>query len=82
MGYMKLATQGHLDVFGSYLCTTNPVAPISPTAGDLIPQSLLDNIQKYAFNEGNVPAPPCTAQQPVGNVIGQPGLYPHVEAAP
>ena len=82
MGYMKLATQGHLDVFGSYLCTTNPVAPISPTAGDLIPQSLLDNIQKYAFNGGNVPAPPCTAQQPVGNVIGQPGLYPHVEAAP
>jgi ABC-type transporter Mla subunit MlaD len=81
-GYLKLATQGYLDVFGDYLCTNNPVAQVSPTAGALIPQATLDLIKQFAFSGGNVPAPPCHAQQPLGRLLGQSGMYPHVEQAP
>ena len=80
MGYLKLATQGHLDVFGSYLCTSNPVAQISPTAGTIIPQTTIDLIERFAFSGGSVPAPPCKPQAPLGQAVGQSGLYAHVEA--
>jgi phospholipid/cholesterol/gamma-HCH transport system substrate-binding protein len=80
MGYMKLATKGHLDVFGSYLCTSNPVPPLGPLQPlSALTQQVLDLVQKYAY-AGTVtpPAPPCTAQDPLGHVLGQSGVYPHV----
>ena len=84
MGYLKLATQGHLDVFGSYLCTSNPVPPLAPLQPlSALTQDVLNLVQTYAYKGGAVPAPPCTAQQPLGNVLGQSGVYPHVtEEAP
>jgi phospholipid/cholesterol/gamma-HCH transport system substrate-binding protein len=82
MGYLKLATQGHLDVFGSYLCTSNPVPPLGPLQPlSALTQPVLDLVQKYAYNGGTVPAPPCTAQAPLGQALGQSGAYPHVGAA-
>jgi virulence factor Mce-like protein len=73
-----------LKVFGKYLCTTNKVPIIPPTSvGDLLPQSLYDLINRFAYAGGNVTAPPCDEQKPLGNQIGQPGKYPHVtEEAP
>jgi virulence factor Mce-like protein len=75
-----------IPVFGKYLCTTNPVPTIAPTAvGDLLPQSLKDLIDRFAYAGvgSNIPAPPCNEQAPLGDLIGQSGKYPHVtEEAP
>ena len=82
-GYKKLATNGALEVFGSYLCTSNPVAQLSPQVGSLVPQTTIDLLQQFAFKGGSVPAPPCNPQQPLGRLLSQSGAYPHVaEAAP
>jgi hypothetical protein len=81
LGYKTLPEK----VFGTYLCTTNPVPTIAPTAvTDVLPQSLLDLINQFAYkNVGpNIPAPPCEEQAPLGNLIGQSGKYPHIAEAP
>lgn len=77
LGYKTLP----IKVFGTYLCTTNPVPTILPTAvGDLLPQSLLDLINRFAYTGAgsNIPAPPCEEQAPLGNLVGQSGKYPHI----
>jgi phospholipid/cholesterol/gamma-HCH transport system substrate-binding protein len=79
LGYSKYP----LKVFGTYLCTNNPVPTLLPSAvGSLLPQSLYDLIQKFAFSGGNLAAPPCEEQAPLGNLIGQSGKYPHINLAP
>ena len=80
LGYSKMP----LKVFGTYLCTTNPVPTILPSAvGDLLPQGLYDLINRFAYTGGNVTSPPCEEQAPLGQQIGQSGKYPHVtEEAP
>jgi virulence factor Mce-like protein len=80
LGYLKL--KDGMEVFGNYTCTTNPVANISPAAGSLLPQATIDLVQNFAFKGGNVPAPPCKEQAPLGRLIGQSGKYPHIELAP
>ena len=47
--------------------------------GDLLPQSRLDLINRFAYANGNPTAPPCEEQAPLGRLIGQSGKYPHVE---
>jgi phospholipid/cholesterol/gamma-HCH transport system substrate-binding protein len=95
-GYSKLATG--LEVFGQYLCSSNPVPALnSPSSGlsDLIPglppvpnflpESTYALIDQFAYGgqpPGAVPAPPCKPQAPLGRLLGQSGLYPHVEEAP
>jgi ABC-type transporter Mla subunit MlaD len=77
LGYKTLP----IKVFGKYLCTTNPVPTIAPSVvGDLLPQSLKDLIDRFAYAGvgENIPAPPCDEQAPLGNLIGQSGMYPHV----
>jgi phospholipid/cholesterol/gamma-HCH transport system substrate-binding protein len=90
-GYSKLP----LKVFGTYLCTTVPV-PELVTPGtlpslpftlpgdltDLLPDALRNGINQFALNSGTVPAPPCTEQAPLGQVVGQTGKYPQIKAAP
>jgi|tagenome__1003787_1003787.scaffolds.fasta_scaffold20837436_1 phospholipid/cholesterol/gamma-HCH transport system substrate-binding protein len=81
LGYKTLP----IKVFGKYLCTNNEVPTIPSTAvGDLLPQSLFDLINRFAYAGAgsNVPAPPCEEQAPLGNLIGQSGKYPHVTEAP
>jgi ABC-type transporter Mla subunit MlaD len=78
LGYSKLP----IKVFGTYTCTSNPIPPLAPNAAQVIGQSLVDLINTYAYNNGNVTSPPCTPQQPLGNQIGQSGLYPHVTEEP
>jgi virulence factor Mce-like protein len=78
LGYSKLP----IKVFGTYTCTSNPIPPLAPNAAQIIGQSLVDLINTYAYNNGNVTSPPCTPQQPLGNQIGQSGLYPHVTEEP
>ena len=72
-----------LHVFGTYLCTANPVPTLAPKASippailATLPPGLLHLVQTYAFAAGN-PAPPCTPQKRLGSLLGQSGLYPHV----
>ncbi|MBV9214022.1 MAG: MCE family protein [Actinobacteria bacterium] len=72
-----------LHVFGTYLCTANPVPTLEPTAlippaiKSQLPPDFFSLIQQHAFGPGN-PAPPCTPQLPLGRYIGQSRLYPHV----
>lgn len=83
--YPLLYSHMPLKVFGKYLCTTNPVPTILPSAvGDLLPQSLLDLINQFAYDGAgsNIPAPPCDEQPPLGSLVGQSGKYPHIELAP
>jgi phospholipid/cholesterol/gamma-HCH transport system substrate-binding protein len=77
LGYKTLP----IKVFGKYLCTTNPVPTIAPSVvGDLLPQSLLDLINRFAYAGAgsNIPSPPCEEQDPLGNLVGQTGKYPHI----
>jgi len=82
-GYAKL--KSGLEVFDDYYCTENAVAPISPLAGTVLSDQLLQQIQDFIYgglSNGNV-APPCKEQTPMGpRFTGTPGVYPHVEAAP
>jgi phospholipid/cholesterol/gamma-HCH transport system substrate-binding protein len=81
LGYKTLP----IKVFGKYLCTNNEVPTIPSTAvGDLLPQSLLDLINRFAYAGvgSNIAAPPCEEQAPLGNLIGQAGKYPHVMQEP
>ncbi len=83
-GYDKLATEGHLEVFGSYLCTSNPT-PAPPTAVDpyypAATAALVDHFV-FGFPENVGKAPPCDPQAPLGNIVGQPGLFPRLQPLP
>jgi phospholipid/cholesterol/gamma-HCH transport system substrate-binding protein len=84
-GYRKLATEGHLEVFGRYVCTANPT-PAAPTADPfaLYPQETADLAQHFIFGvpENVGKAPPCDPQAPLGRIVGQSGLFPHLQPLP
>jgi phospholipid/cholesterol/gamma-HCH transport system substrate-binding protein len=78
LGYKTLP----IKVFGTYTCTSNPVPPLAPDANQILPQSLVDLVNQFAYAGGNVTSPPCAEQAPLGNLIGQPGKYPHITPEP
>jgi phospholipid/cholesterol/gamma-HCH transport system substrate-binding protein len=84
-GYRKLASEGHLEVFGSYLCTGNPT-PAPPAANPfaLYPQETADLAQHFIFGvpENVGKAPRCDPQAPLGRIIGQSALFPHLQPLP
>jgi phospholipid/cholesterol/gamma-HCH transport system substrate-binding protein len=47
-GYLKLAS-GALEVFGTYLCTSNRVAPLNPATSPLLPSELRGLVNQFAF---------------------------------
>jgi phospholipid/cholesterol/gamma-HCH transport system substrate-binding protein len=81
LAYQQLATG--LPVFGSYLCTSNPVPTVSTTGLD---PSTYQLIQHYLYHDAPasaMPAPPCREAPPLGSLLGQTGRYAHVnQAAP
>ncbi len=92
LGFNKLATG--LEVFGSYLCTNNPVPqvvnttdPNNPGVGPpttLLAPSTFDLIQQFIYDNkpaSQLASPACKVQTPLGNLLGQPGVYPHVNRA-
>jgi virulence factor Mce-like protein len=79
-GYAKLPTG--LEVFGTYLCTNNPV-PILGTFGGFIPESTRALLDQFVYASGQgTPAPECKEQRPLGRLVGQSGKYPHVLEQP
>ena len=83
-GYLKLAREKHLDVFGSYLCTSGALPqPPAPVSG-LLPPTLVSLINQFAFagtGQAGI-APPCDPQAPLGQRIGQTGVYPQLQDLP
>jgi virulence factor Mce-like protein len=82
--YDRLAQGRPLPVFGNYLCTATPV-PDAPAAVDPFwPQTLVDRVNEFiyggAYNKGR--APPCEAQAPLGELVGQSGAYPRLQPLP
>ncbi|HEX2232826.1 MAG TPA: MlaD family protein [Thermoleophilaceae bacterium] len=74
-GYSKLPT--NLEVFGSYLCTDNPLPTLSPD----IPENLRNLVQQFVFTD-DPGGPACKEQQPLGRFVGQPGRYPQLQRSP
>jgi phospholipid/cholesterol/gamma-HCH transport system substrate-binding protein len=56
------------------------IVQLPPQVATLLPDQLRNLVQTYALSSGA--APPCVEQQPLGNLLGQPGKYPQVKAAP
>jgi phospholipid/cholesterol/gamma-HCH transport system substrate-binding protein len=83
-GYAKLGTEGHLDVFGSYVCPggRSPAAPLLPPGG--LDPSVVPLIGRFVFGgtQNTGAAPPCIAQQPLGRLVGQSGVYPRLQPLP
>jgi phospholipid/cholesterol/gamma-HCH transport system substrate-binding protein len=47
-----------------------------------LPDDLRNLINQFAYTASGPVAPPCEEQAPLGRLVGQPGLYPHVLPAP
>jgi phospholipid/cholesterol/gamma-HCH transport system substrate-binding protein len=82
-GYAKLRTERHYDVFGRYLCTSNPV-PDLPAPSPFLTEDVLAVLDYYAYGDGHSrnAAPPCDPQRPLGRLVNQPGLYPELRPLP
>ena len=78
-GYSQLA-QG-LPVFGSYLCTEGPLPALAASVTEPI-AGLLNRFVFDVLSSSDPDAPPCREQESLGRLVGQPGRYPRVEAAP
>jgi phospholipid/cholesterol/gamma-HCH transport system substrate-binding protein len=92
LAFTKLATG--LEVFNTAMCTSNPVPqvvntqdPNNPGVGPptpLLAQSTFDLIQQFVYQNqpaSALPRPACKVAAPLGNLIGQPGAYPHINQA-
>ncbi|HEY6780367.1 MAG TPA: hypothetical protein VI111_05390, partial [Thermoleophilaceae bacterium] len=78
-----LKSAGRLDVFGSYLCTTNPV-PAPPAPAPQLPADLVELIKRFVYGgpENAGARPPCVEQDPLGALVGQSGRYPALQPLP
>jgi phospholipid/cholesterol/gamma-HCH transport system substrate-binding protein len=88
-GYAKYP----IKVFGTYLCTNNPIPtlvnpalplpaglPPIPDLSTLLPPDLYNGVKDFAL--ATPTSPPCTEQAPNGRLVGQTGKYAQVKAAP
>jgi phospholipid/cholesterol/gamma-HCH transport system substrate-binding protein len=83
-GYSKLRTEGHLEVFGSYLCPSGTSPPPPLAAPPLLPPEIAGLIDQFVFGgaENTGAAPPCDPQEPLGHLVGQDGVYPRLQPLP
>ena len=82
-GYDKLRTEGHLEVYDSYLCTSRQT-PSTPTTNEWLPEKVVTDIDKFVFGgtENRNAAPPCDPQAPLGRLVGQAGSFPRLNPLP
>jgi len=82
--YNRLKQRRPLPVFGSYLCTANPVPPAPAAVAPYWPQTLVDRVNEFIYGgtHNTGAAPPCEAQAPLGELIGQSGAYPRLQPLP
>jgi virulence factor Mce-like protein len=81
-GYEKLRTG--LEVFNTASCGTAPVpdtpAPLEPW----LPAGVIAQLNYFTYGntQNRNTAPPCRAQTPLGQLVGQSGSFPHLEPLP
>jgi phospholipid/cholesterol/gamma-HCH transport system substrate-binding protein len=82
-GYDKLRTEGHLETFASYLCTTNP-QPAPPAVNPYLNAAEAAGIAEFVFGgpENTGRAPVCDPQAPLGRLVNQPGVFPRLQPLP
>jgi phospholipid/cholesterol/gamma-HCH transport system substrate-binding protein len=82
-GYDKLRTEGHLEVFGQYLCTSREV-PAPPEPNEWISEAVAAQITQFVFggDQNRGKAPPCDPQAPLGRFVGQTGAFPRLQPLP
>jgi len=82
-GYDKLRTEGHLEVYGGYLCTSRPT-PGTPVTNEWLPEKVAADVDKFVFGgtENRNAAPPCDPQAPLGRLVGQAGSFPRLDPLP
>jgi phospholipid/cholesterol/gamma-HCH transport system substrate-binding protein len=82
--YDRLAQGRPLPVFGSYLCTANPVPDAPAPVDPYWPALLVTRVNKFVYGgtHSRNAAPPCEAQAPLGELIGQSGAYPRLQPLP
>jgi phospholipid/cholesterol/gamma-HCH transport system substrate-binding protein len=82
-GYDKLRTERHLEVYGSYLCTDNPVPP-RPDPNEWISEELAAQLDRFVWggDQNRGKAPPCDPQAPLGRIVGQTGMFPRLQPLP
>jgi hypothetical protein len=82
--YERIGQGRPLPVFGSYLCTANPVPDPPPPLDPYWPASLVERVNEFVYGGANNKgrAPPCEAQAPLGQQIGQSGTYPRLQPLP
>jgi phospholipid/cholesterol/gamma-HCH transport system substrate-binding protein len=82
-GYDKLRTEGHLEVFGDYLCTDNATPP-PPEPNEWLPEPLVADVDRFIYggDENRGKAPPCDPQAALGRVVGQSGMFPRLQPLP
>lgn len=74
-----------LPVFGRYLCDAAGPASFLGPAGGLLTPELRALLIQFAFagsESGDVPAPACREQRPLGRTVGQTGRYPDLQPIP
>jgi phospholipid/cholesterol/gamma-HCH transport system substrate-binding protein len=82
--YDRLKRNEPLPVFGTYLCTSNPV-PSAPAAVDPFwDAALLSRVNQFVYgdpdNRGRAPA--CVGQAPPGRQLGLTSTYPRLQPLP
>jgi phospholipid/cholesterol/gamma-HCH transport system substrate-binding protein len=82
--YDRLKRRQPLPVFGSYLCTSNPVPEPPAPEEPHMPPALVAQIDLFVFggSTNRRKAPPCVPQAPLGRLVGQSGVYPHLQPLP
>jgi phospholipid/cholesterol/gamma-HCH transport system substrate-binding protein len=82
-GYDKLRTEGHLEVFGSQLCTSNAQPP-PPAPNENLSAAVAEQIDEFIWggDDDRGKAPPCDPQAPLGRIVGQAGQFPRLQPLP
>jgi phospholipid/cholesterol/gamma-HCH transport system substrate-binding protein len=82
--YDRLGQGRPLPVFGSHLCTANPVPDAPAPVDPFWPAQLVTRVNEFVygdpFNRGR--APRCEAQRPLGRLLGQRGVFPQLQPLP
>jgi phospholipid/cholesterol/gamma-HCH transport system substrate-binding protein len=84
-GAYKLVNKGsQLPVFGSYLCGTTPVPDAPAPVDPYWPADLVARVNQFVYGDpdNRGAAPPCVAQAPLGQILGQTGDFPHLQPLP
>ena len=84
-GYDKLRTEGHLEVFGSYLCTSRPTPADACAPNEYMTQKVVDDVDKFVFGEAprtGTRRRRATRRRRSAGSSASPAAFPHLQPLP